>query len=141
MLYFLVFVALVVRLFWMVSITPWLKGLRKPEPEPKFEIGKFERFVFPIIRRASPALIAQNLVSVQPMTAPNSMLFYLESRYGKKVHRTVLDDIVDALIASETDPEQIAEQIVRDAFKDHPYSTYYRPESAIKFDGLESAAV
>ena len=155
MSYFLLGIALYTfSVFWIAVAVPWLDAqykdaerwrkkqeeLRKPKPRPEPKIGKFARFIFPIIRRASPALISANLVSVQPMTAPlSSLKFYIDYRYGQPEElRTVLDDIVDALISSETDPEWIADQIVREVFKDHPYSTYnpdYVP------DDLESAAV
>ena len=161
MFYLLLIIALyALSAFWLAVASPWLDAqyadqarwqkeqeeLRKPKPKPKHEIGKFERFIFPIIRRASPALIAPNIVSVQPMTGPVGGIAFYKARYGEKEEelRTVLDDIVDALIASETDPEWIAEEIVREVFKDHPYSTYnpnYIPElepaAASVFAGVE----
>ena len=40
-------------------------------------IGTFQKFAFPLVRRVFPELIANNLVSVQPMTGPVSQVFYL----------------------------------------------------------------
>ena len=40
-------------------------------------IGTFQKFAFPLVRRVFPELIANNLVSVQPMSAPVSQVFYL----------------------------------------------------------------
>lgn len=45
-------------------------------------IGSFEKFVFPIIRAVFPNLIAKDIVSVQPMTGPTSLVFYLDAVYG-----------------------------------------------------------
>ncbi len=39
-------------------------------------IGDFMRFVFPMIRKTYPSLIAHDLVTVQPMTGPVSEKFY-----------------------------------------------------------------
>jgi len=40
-------------------------------------IGTFQKFAFPLVRRVFPELIANNLVSVQPMSGPVSQVFYL----------------------------------------------------------------
>lgn len=45
-------------------------------------IGSFEKFVFPIIRAVFPNLIAKDIVSVQPMTGPTSLVFYMDAVYG-----------------------------------------------------------
>lgn len=39
-------------------------------------------YVFPLVRRVFPALIANEIVSVQPMTAPVGAVFYLDAVYG-----------------------------------------------------------
>jgi hypothetical protein len=36
----------------------------------------FTRFIAPVIKQIYPKLIAENLVSVQPMTAPSTLIFY-----------------------------------------------------------------
>lgn len=45
-------------------------------------IGSFTKFIFPILRRVFPNLIAHEIVSVQPMTAPVGAVFYLDLLYG-----------------------------------------------------------
>lgn len=45
-------------------------------------IGSYEKFVFPVIRAVFPNLIAKDLVSVQPMNGPTSLVFYLDAVYG-----------------------------------------------------------
>lgn len=46
-------------------------------------IGKFSRFSLPLVKKAYPQLLAQNLVSVQPMTQPAGLVYYLRYRYSK----------------------------------------------------------
>jgi len=45
-------------------------------------VGPFTKFVFPVLRRVFPNLIANEIVSVQPMTAPVGAIFYLDYIYG-----------------------------------------------------------
>ena len=40
-------------------------------------IGTFQKFAFPLVRRVFPELIANKVVSVQPMQGPVSQVFYL----------------------------------------------------------------
>lgn len=41
----------------------------------------FRHLQFPIIRRIFPAMIANELVSVQPMSLPSGLLFHMDYRY------------------------------------------------------------
>ncbi len=45
-------------------------------------VGSFTKFIFPILRRVFPNLIANEIVSVQPMTAPVGAVFYLDYVFG-----------------------------------------------------------
>jgi len=45
-------------------------------------IADFTRFALPLIRKSYPKLIADNLVGVQPMSQPASLLFYIRYRYA-----------------------------------------------------------
>jgi len=105
---------------------------RKQEVEKSrkdLKVGDFESFTFPIVRRTSPALIANSLISVQPMTSPVGGIMYYKPRYGApEPYRTVLDELNDAVVAAgDDDPITIAMDIVREVFKDCPYSRYYQP--------------
>ena len=40
---------------------------------------------FPIVRRVFGGLIANELVSIQPMSLPSGLLFYLDYTYGSSV--------------------------------------------------------
>lgn len=45
-------------------------------------VGAFTKFIFPILRRVFPNLITNEIVSVQPMTAPVGAVFYMDYIYG-----------------------------------------------------------
>ena len=46
------------------------------------EVGGFTNIAFPIVRRVFGGLIANELVSIQPMSLPSGLLFYLDYTYG-----------------------------------------------------------
>lgn len=48
------------------------------EQTEKTGVGDFLRFAFPIIRRSYPSLIAEDLISVQPMSSPVGLGFMLD---------------------------------------------------------------
>lgn len=49
------------------------------------QIAGFTNVAFPIVRRVFAGLIANELVSVQPMSLPSGLLFYLDYTYGSNV--------------------------------------------------------
>jgi hypothetical protein len=49
------------------------------------QIAGFTNVAFPIVRRVFGGLISNNLVSVQPMSLPSGLLFYLDYAYGSNV--------------------------------------------------------
>ena len=48
-------------------------------------IDGFSNIAFPIVRRVFGGLIANDLVSIQPMSLPSGLLFYLDYSYGQQV--------------------------------------------------------
>lgn len=52
-------------------------------------IADFTRFALPLIRKSYPKLVADNLVGVQPMSQPASLIFYIRYRYALTKGRTV----------------------------------------------------
>ena len=46
------------------------------------ELRGFQQIAFPIVRRVFGNLIANDIVSVQPMSLPSGLLFYLDYTYG-----------------------------------------------------------
>jgi len=53
------------------------------------DIADFTRFALPLIRKSYPRLISDNLVGVQPMSQPASLLFYIRYRYALSKGQTV----------------------------------------------------
>lgn len=49
------------------------------------QIAGFSNVAFPIVRRVFAGLVANELVSVQPMSLPSGLLFYLDYTYGNNV--------------------------------------------------------
>jgi hypothetical protein len=48
-------------------------------------VGGFTNIAFPIVRRVFGGLVANELVSIQPMSLPSGLLFYLDYTYGSGV--------------------------------------------------------
>ena len=49
-------------------------------------IDGFTNIAFPIVRRVFGGLVANELVSIQPMSLPSGLLFYLDYTYGSNLH-------------------------------------------------------
>jgi len=49
------------------------------------DINGFSNIAFPIVRRVFGGLVANDLVSIQPMSLPSGLLFYLDYTYGTDV--------------------------------------------------------
>ena len=56
-------------------------------------IGSFTKFIFPVLRRVFPNLIANEIVSVQPMTASVGAVFYLDYQYDSNKGQTTSGNI------------------------------------------------
>lgn len=104
-------------------------GLQRSEAVGDYVIPKV---MFPIIRRVMPELIANKLVSVQPLTAPTGIIYYITYRYSTNKSNVKAGDEFSA------NPQQT----------DPAYSVYYSSEklgpvtkevtdgtSAVTFDG------
>jgi len=59
------------------------------------DITGFQNVAFPIVRRVFAGLIANELVSVQPMSLPSGLLFYLDYRFDSKKGGDQLDQASD----------------------------------------------
>jgi len=49
------------------------------------DMSGFQNVAFPIVRRVFGGLVANELVSIQPMSLPSGLLFYLDYTYGSSV--------------------------------------------------------
>lgn len=52
----------------------------------------FSNIAFPIVRRVFGGLVANELVSIQPMSLPSGLIFYLDSTYGTNVGGSQAND-------------------------------------------------
>ena len=69
----------------------WLQSLT--EETRTVNVGSFTKFIFPVLRRVFPNLIANEIVSVQPMTAPIGAVFFLDYVYGSTKGATTEGDV------------------------------------------------
>lgn len=58
----------------------WLNSL--DEATRLTSVGSFDRYVYPLVRRTYPTLIVNDIVSVQPMSGPQGLIFYLKFKYS-----------------------------------------------------------
>jgi len=56
---------------------------RLEEATRSIQIGTYEKYVFPIIRMVYANLVAADLVSVQPLSAPTGLVFYMDVIAGR----------------------------------------------------------
>jgi hypothetical protein len=56
------------------------------------QMDGFSNIAFPIVRRVFGGLVANELVSIQPMSLPSGLLFYLDYTYGSDVGGDTSDD-------------------------------------------------
>lgn len=80
-------------------------------------IGSFEKFIFPMIRAVWPNLVTQELVSVQPMEGPISMLFFLDFTAGSTKGSIAQGT---TLIGARTGMNEDAYQYASETVKDEP---------------------
>jgi len=55
------------------------------------QIQGFSNIAFPIVRRVFGGLVANELVSIQPMSLPSGLIFYLDYTYGSNVGQAAGD--------------------------------------------------
>lgn len=54
--------------------------------------GGFNKISIPLVRRIYPQLIANNIVSVQPLLGPTGLIYYLRHRYAQAKGQEVQDE-------------------------------------------------
>lgn len=75
----------------MENESQWLQSLE--EETKTINVGSFTKFIFPVLRRVFPNLIANEIVSVQPMTAPVGAVFFFDYKYGSNKGTVTAGDI------------------------------------------------
>ena len=75
-------------------------------------IGSFEKWALPMVRAIFPNLILQDLVSVQPMDGPTSLIFWMKFLYGKTKGSAIAgQDMLENLVADYAS-EQIDAEVM-----------------------------
>ena len=74
--------------------------------------GSYTKYIFPVLRRVFPNLIANEIVSVQPMTAPVGAVFYFEYKHGKSKGQTVAGSNLIQNFDQDYSSEKILEEQV-----------------------------
>jgi hypothetical protein len=70
------------------------------------DIGGFNRIVFPLVRRVFASLLANNIVSVQPMSQPSGLVFFLDFVYDRTKAGHAAGDSLYGNRATVTDPRR-----------------------------------
>lgn len=74
------------------------------------KIAGFTNVAFPIVRRVFAGLIANEIVSVQPMSLPTGLLFYLDYTYGSSVGGDAGTSANQYAVTAVTDPSTYTSQ-------------------------------
>ena len=92
-------------------------------------VQMFTTYGFPLIRRVFPNLIANELVSVQPIPMPTAMIFYLDFEYGNTRFGVNAGDVIGEMRSTRL-PEH--------TYTFSPVFRWYGPWPEIAFgDGAE----
>ena len=75
-------------------------------------VGSFMKFIFPVLRRVWPNLIANEIVSVQPMTAPVGGIFYYDLKYGTTKGKVTAGDTLVRDFNESYSSERVDEEII-----------------------------
>lgn len=75
----------------MENESQYLQGLS--EETKTANIGSFTKFIYPVLRRVFPNLIANEIVSVQPMSSPVGAVFFLDYVYGSTKGQTTQGNV------------------------------------------------
>ena len=67
------------------------------------DVEGFAAVAFPIVRRVFAGLIANQLVSVQPMSLPSGLIFFLDFKFGSSVGDSLSESTINRLGNSSSD--------------------------------------
>lgn len=92
--------------------------------------GRFDTVAFPIVRRVFSRLLANELVSVQPLALPSGLLFYMDARVSwagaDNTFNTSLTRAQEVARAQKVAPKNTANQNVGPTFADSTaYERFY----------------
>jgi len=92
------------------------------------DIASFKRISIPLVRRIYPQLIANKIVSVQPLLGPTGLVYYLRFRYGSNKGAT--QGANNAGYPSD-DANSLMQRASGDANLDSSYSSQYVQNEAV----------
>ncbi len=98
------------------------------------DVQGLQKIMLPIVRRVFPNLIANNIVSVQPIAAPAGIIFYLKYQYG-----TDRPGNPSGSIADKDYPEY--SMFEETAGSQEGYNPYYSTDEIGPFKGALDAAI
>lgn len=96
------------------------------------DVQGLQKIMLPIVRRVFPNLIANNLVSVQPIAAPSGIIFYLKYQFGTERPGLPANGFtgpgqgIGGLNGSQANPQTAA---------DYPEYSMYQDENGVGFAG------
>ena len=87
--------------------------LREANTMTSGDVEGFAAVAFPIVRRVFAGLIANDLVSVQPMSLPSGLIFFLDFTYGANIgaSSSATDRLGNAVDASIYGTNRVASQV------------------------------
>jgi hypothetical protein len=94
----------------MENESQWLQSLE--EETKTINVGSFTKFIFPVLRRVFPNLIANEIVSVQPMTAPVGAVFFFDYKYGSNKGKTQAGNIFPRDFDRDYSSEKVAGEVL-----------------------------
>ena len=65
------------------------------------QVGNFSKITLPLIRKTYPQMNASNFVSVQPLSQPSGLIYYLKYRYAGGSLNKVIQDIITKWVKEE----------------------------------------
>lgn len=74
--------------------------------------GVYTKYIFPVLRRVFPNLIANEIVSVQPMTAPVGAVFYFEYKHGVDKGQTTAGSNLIQNFDRDYSSEKISDEVI-----------------------------
>ena len=105
------------------------------------DVGGFMNVAFPLVRRTFGPLFAQELVSVQPMSLPAGLLFYLDFTYAKSVGMytaggSVFGNPVGAAVAESGNLGTGGPYLLRDSYSQRIVSASFDSIAGARTDGV-----
>lgn len=104
------------------------------------DIAPFQHYLLPLVRRVYPNLIANELVGVQPMTSPASLVFYLKYKYTGLVNPDVVSNGVVTSTATAKGQTAAGTEYANFSGNTWAIDPYYSLQTVFRESPLQGAA-